>query len=192
MDTLTNTLISPPQDWDVKVRNYRMSDFKLFWKGLPYTLIMGAVVFLTPDADKIMVYPGGDLFSITLGLFIPIALGNVVLLLAGLSVPPMEATKQAEAKADEWKNGVLLPFLEKRYGVQLAAESRLFYGGYADGIKDGQKVKLRLNGVSRHHDSFKFADWSYPCYRVDMNSLSLEEVHLPTEKISFTSLPPVV
>lgn len=101
-----------------------------------------------------------------------------------------EADEIANEKSNAWQKDVLIPYLEKRYGITFRSEGSLFGGwGFPMAYKDNQTIEVSIHGVKSERKSFDpQSDSVFRYFRnFEVTTIWLEEVIRP-DQIRFRAL----
>lgn len=172
---------TPPLNWGVVPRRYKVSDFMLFWIFSAFSAVI-ALGFLIPSVASGALSPTVSVGMVSLGVFLPMAAFSLIVIIDGLSQPAKEATKEAMLRADVWENYSLRPYLEDRFGVKFEYNESILnraYGYFPSAKHEGRSIKVDVNGIKVYRNRFRFAPISHPSYVVNPKSISLSEVVVP-------------
>lgn len=177
---------TPPSDWGVVERKLTMRDFAFTFKAFACTLVC-LVLILTPGlADFKVGQSSVREFGIYLGIIS--ALATLFSAWGASGNPHSEAVRECNRRSHQWQNDVLIPFLERRYGVSFEPYSDLFGLGYEGATYQGRTIQVRLSGVEDYFN-YKFGpDDFFRSFVVRPDQIRLEEVIRP-ESISFKPIP---
>lgn len=178
---------SPPKDWEITPRARTLKDFRIVIGLSVFAALTVGLIAL--DAIFRFSFEGNIIAAYVILII------NVIFLIGSLSDPGhvgREADMQANAKAREWQQNVLAPFLEAKYGIKFRYPLDLLTAwSNPCAIKDGRTIEVQVNGIEINlmsffdpslEDSFP----GYPQFSLE-DEVWLEEVIRP-EKVSYRKL----
>lgn len=175
---------TPEPGWGVERRKLRVRDFRAFLFFLSVIIPLGIVALMPGSWDIAMAASSVGEFCLLLGcvltLFSLFALGFAY------SNRNEEACHQARAKSKEWQKNVLIPYLEKKYGMKVLTDN-LFGWNYPYARIGNKSIKFALHGVEPERD-YRFGESYWFRNFVVGSEIWAEEVIEP-QKISFRPLP---
>lgn len=177
---------TPPADWDVTVRKLTVRDFAFTIKAFVFTLLSLGLI-LIPGISEFKV---GQSSIFEFGIYFGIisALATLFSAWGASGNPHSEAVSECNRRSHQWQNDVLVPFLERRYGVSFGPYADLFGLGYEGANYQGRTIQVRLSGVEDYFN-YKFGpDDFFRSFVVRPDQIRLEEVIRP-ESISFKPIP---
>lgn len=183
---------TPALDWGISPRNYKFADFTLFWIFASVSAVL-AMGFLIPSVASGALSPTVSVGMVSLGMFIPMALFSLIVIIHGISQPAEEAAREATLMSVVWQNYALRPYLEERYNVKFDSRDTIL--GYTHGYfpcanYKGRSISVKIDGIDVYRNRFKFSSLSHPYYVVNPEKIHLSEVILP-ETITYKNIPAV-
>lgn len=175
---------SPPKDWGVTVRKHKPKDF-VFVLLFAVLTAAAAIYAYNPSTFGDEIPKDGRIpiwiMAITLAFVTLFCLGDP-------GGRYREADSIAHRRSEEWQAKVLIPYLEKRYGITFK-DPTLFWGwGFPVAYKNSQTIEVHINGLNSERTSFDPQYDGGGRYRTfDLTEVWAEEVIRP-ESIRFRSL----
>lgn len=177
---------SPQTGWGVELRKLTIRDFRGFLIFLSLIVPLGVTASL-PESSNIML---GHASLSEASFFLGCVLSFFSLFALGFAFSNRreEACSKARAKSKEWQKNVLIPYLEKKYGMTVMSDN-LFGWNYPYARIGNKSIKFAFHGVAIDTD-YRFGEsYSFRNFVVG-REIWAEEVVEP-EKVSFRPLPVV-
>lgn len=193
VDSSEKSLVSPPADWGVAKRSYVLRDFKALTWFTVLALMVSPLLFVPSLAD-FQFFVINDkpvtVYDVSLFFFVPLVLGVLFSLYSAVHRPAEEALQEARSRSAHWQRNILIPFLEKRYGLKFK-DTNLFGTFHPEAYYQGQLIKVRLtSGVTLDYSNTFDADRYVKTFTVE-GDIRIDQVIEP-EKVSYSRLDPVV
>lgn len=141
---------NPPHRWGVEVRSRTLKDYR---NVAIASLIFLALLFFAVSPGWLGVDLSVD-NRVPFWVFGGMAGIAVLVTLSDPGAVVAEADYEAARRSSKWQQEVLIPFLEKKYGIEIPENSLAPSWGWSRAYKDKRTLEFNSHGIRFERDSF--------------------------------------
>lgn len=186
---------SPPKDWGIKTRKYKLSDWRdtILCSIVAVAVPVVALIFYAQwDAITLILPPEFQAFPIAIGavLFGAAIVSVCVSWFIESGIPKSQAANLRGDAFYAWQEDVFIPFLEQKYGLTVEKNTNLFsIWDYPQAVHNGRAIKFCIHGVDiKINDAY--AHVLERSVTINPDSFMIEEVIEPTKE-SYRTIEPI-